>query len=225
MNSDPLKKAFSRVKEDIFTLQSQISELAREIRELKRTLSPTDKPTDRPTHPNLIQTEAPISPTNPQENDPKTPISSISTGNGGVPTDRQTNQQTDRHIQKFAQSPIIIKDNDKISEIERVSEIVSSFDSLKKDLRQKLKKLTSQEMLVFSTVYQLSEEGLTVDYPLLANKLSLTESSIRDYVLKLIKKGVPLEKSKENNKKITLTIPQDFKRIASLSTIISLREL
>jgi len=42
---------------------------------------------------------------------------------------------------------------------------------------------------------------------------------------KIIKKGVPVVKSKENNKKVTLSIPPEFKKMASLQSIISLREL
>ncbi len=80
-------------------------------------------------------------------------------------------------------------------------------------------------MLVFSTIYQLEEQGFIVDYPLLASKLSLSESSIRDYTLKIIKKGIPLLKNKENNKKITLSISLDLKKIASLNTILQLREI
>jgi len=114
---------------------------------------------------------------------------------------------------------------DPLSKIQKVSDILNSLDSIKKDLRSKFKKLTSQEMLIFSAIYQLDEQGFSVDYPILAKKTSLTESSIRDYVQKLIKKGIPVDKTKENNKRITLSIPQDFKKIASLQTIISLREL
>ena len=80
-------------------------------------------------------------------------------------------------------------------------------------------------MEVFSTVYQLEEQGFTVDYPLLAQKLSLTESSIRDYIQKLIKKGTPIVKTKENNKRILIQISPDLKKIASLSAIYQLRDL
>jgi hypothetical protein len=67
--------------------------------------------------------------------------------------------------------------------------------------------------------------GFSVDYPSISQKLSLSESSIRDYVLKLAKKGIPIEKSKENNKKIYLKIEENFKKLASLQTILQLREL
>ena len=80
-------------------------------------------------------------------------------------------------------------------------------------------------MAVFSAIYTFEEQGFVVDYSLISQKLGLSESSIRDYVHKIIKKGIPLLKSKENNKKVALSISQDLKKIASLQTILNLRKL
>jgi len=104
-------------------------------------------------------------------------------------------------------------------------EILESLDSLKKEVRFKFKQLTNQEMLIYSTIYQLEEQSIEVEYTLISEKLNLSESSVRDYIGKIIKKGVPLDKIKRDNKKIILSIPQDLKKIASLNTIIQLREL
>ena len=115
--------------------------------------------------------------------------------------------------------------SDKISHLEQVSQVLSSLDDIKKELRVKFKHLTSQEMLVFSSIYQLEEQGFIVDYSLLSQKLALSEISIRDYIRKLIKKGIPIDKSKEDNKKVQLFISPNLKKIASLSTILSLKAL
>jgi Mn-dependent DtxR family transcriptional regulator len=80
-------------------------------------------------------------------------------------------------------------------------------------------------MVVFSALYQAEEEEGYADYRTLAQKLKLTESSIRDYVGRLIKKGIPVEKIKINNKNIQLILSPNLKKIASLSTILQLREL
>lgn len=247
-NQHKIKEAFLKVKKDIFSLYTEISSLRTEIKEIKRILEQTDKPTDRQlpvlstlnnpsisaaiqTNHSTLQAPTKIQQTQVQSEtpteDPKVKNFVISIGNEGVPTDRQTNQQTDTRALKFALIKDLptLKKEDKISHIQKVSEIVNSLDSLKKDLRSIFKRLTPQEMQVYSTIYQLSDEGFTVDYPLLASKTSLSESSIRDYILKLTKKGAPLGKNKENNKRVVLSIPQDFKKVASLSTIISLREL
>ena len=109
--------------------------------------------------------------------------------------------------------------------MEEVSKLLNSLDDIKKDLRHKIKRLTNQEMEVFSTIYELEEKGFTVDYSLIAEHLSLTESSIRDYIQRLLRKGIPIGKTKENNKRILLYIPNDFKKIATMQTILQLREL
>jgi hypothetical protein len=149
------------------------------------------------------------------------PKTSVSTGNEGVPTDRQTDSQADRQTLR----QINIDDKPSINQLEKASEILSSLDSLKKEVRLKFKRLTSQEMQVFSMLYSLEDQGIIVDYSLLSLKLQLSESSIRDYISKIQKKGIPILKEKLNNKKILLHISLDLKKIASLNTILSLRNI
>jgi len=141
----------------------------------------------------------------------------FSTGNRGVPTDRQTDRQTDTWHEKGGISPK--------NPIENASEILESLDNLKKEIRLKFKRLTEQEILIFSTIYQQEEEIGYSDYKSVSRTLNLTESSIRDYVGRLIKKGIPVEKNKINNKTIHLNISQNLRKIAPLSTILKLREL
>src|SRR3989344_5534132 len=210
---DPIKEAFQRAKQDIQSLKSEIHELKTALEELKISLQ-TDKPTDR--HTISLQNQEKSQQTdiktptiqhiNPTQNlnEPlkqplyslKSPNTTISTGNEGVPTDRQTD----------------------------VAGILTTLNIYKNELAQKIRALTQQEFLVYTTIVQLEEEGCIVDYPLIATKLKLTESSIRDYTLKLLKKGVPLIKTKENNKKIYLSIPSDIKRIITLQNLMLLRE-
>jgi predicted transcriptional regulator len=219
MDEERLKDAFRRVKEDISNLTYQIELLTNEIYEIKRTSLQkimSDRQTDRQKNQTVPQEVEGLKLSN----------SKVSIGNQGVQTDKQTNRQTDKQSKKFALSSDSSNQvEDKVSRIDKVAEVLDSLDSLKKDLRSKFKKLTTQEMIVFSTLYQLSEEGFTVDYPLVASKTNLSESSIRDYVQKLIRKGIPVDKKKENNKKVVLSIPLEFKRMASLQTILSLREI
>jgi len=74
-------------------------------------------------------------------------------------------------------------------------------------------------------MYQLDEETGHSTYKSVSEKLGLTESSIRDYVSRLINKGIPVEKNKINNKNIHLSISKNLKKIASLDTILQLRGL
>lgn len=223
MEENKLKEAFQKVKHDIDLLKNTIFELREEISDLQNDLKqikdykknfeiPSTQPSenfdrfdtsfDTSTHPSTQNSYfRPL----------KDQISSISTGNKGVPTDRQTNQQTDRHI--------------KIDSINNAAEILESLDTVKKELRLKFKRLTDQELIIFSTIYQLDEENGFSDYKSIADRLSLTESSIRDYVGRLIKKGIPVEKKKINNKAVQLSVSGNLKKIAPLSTILHLREL
>jgi len=142
----------------------------------------------------------------------------ISTRNGGVPTDKQTNRQTD----------ILHKKKDFLEnsfEIDQATSILDSLDNLKKEVRLKFKKLTDQEMAIFSAIYQIEEEKGYAEYKSLAERLHLTESSIRDYVRRLLLKGIPLIKEKTNNKEVLLHISQNLRKLTNLGTLIRLREL
>jgi hypothetical protein len=229
---DQIKAAFQKVKEDMDSMREEIDVLKQFLYENNQKLTQFEEaiqdltfqitqlnlkeianpPISNPAHPS----QNPSIPTdNPAHNIPfealKPQNSGISTGNGGVPADRQTNQQTDQHIETPSFGEAL--------------DILSSLDNLKKEVRNKFKRITDQEFLVFSTIYQLSEEAGYVDYRTLSQKLNLTESSIRDYIGRLIKKGIPVEKTRINNKIIQLSISEKLKKIAPLPTIFQLRAL
>lgn len=227
-----IKEAFSKAKQDIQELRIQLADLSSQIFELKSLILQSDRQTNQQTDTSLNPTLQHINPThnlNELFNMPqyalKSPISNVSIGNSGVPTDRQTNQQTDRHIILPKKIGLKAENNSSIDNLVRVSEVLDSLDEIKKELRKQFKHLTNQEMLVFSTIYQLEEEGFSVDYSLISKKLSLSESSIRDYVLKIIKKGISITKTKIDNKKIVLSISPALKSMASLKTILNLRAI
>jgi DNA-binding MarR family transcriptional regulator len=244
-NQDPIKDAFSRAKQDIQYLKEQLALLANEMLDLKSLIEQlkvqqTDRQSSIQSSNEQISPQldegAVLSPDFPTQTTPnqsyltehfdnptddypykrlKPHIYKISIGNDGVPTNRQTDKQTNTNP------------NTSTGDIEfnKIPELLNSLDTIKKELRNKFKRLTKQEMLVFSTIYQLEEENFDVDYSLIAKKLSLSESSIRDYIQRMVKKGIPLDKIRENNKKIYLKISTDLKQIASLNTIIQLREI
>jgi hypothetical protein len=244
MDQDKIKDAFTKVKEDISELKHQLSNLSQEIYHLNLLLNEinmnkSNKPTNQPTLNQQTPLKYQFNPTdrlNEPSNYPlealKSPNMGFSTGNRGVPTNRQTNQQTDRHIPFTAKNEekthFNSQDKDQNNSIDRlqlISQTLESLDSIKKELRHQFKHLTAQEMLVFSTIYQLEDEGFIVDYPLIAGKLSLSESSIRDYVIKINKKHQLISKVKQNNKKVILKIPSELRQLASLQTLLTLREL
>ena len=222
---DPVKDAFGKVRQDIESLRQDLNLLVEEIIILKEAIKsmssfpiPLIRGEEPPHNPNNFNLSSNIPTDNPTHNYPFKPLkphfSDISIGNKGVPTDKQTNrQQTIQHIEN-TKTPI-----------ESAVEILNSLDNVRKEIRLKFKRLTEQEWLVFSTLYQLEEELGFANYRTISGKLGLTESSIRDYIGRLIKKGVPVEKNKLNNKNIRLSVSENLKKIAPLTAIIKLREI
>jgi DNA-binding MarR family transcriptional regulator len=225
---DQIKSAFQKVKQDMDSMKEEIDILKQFLSETTLTLSEINNTIKDLTlqiskistkEALSIPTNNPQNPTyptnNPTDNIPFKPLKSqniaFSTGNEGVPTNRQTDKQTNQQTEKTYFGDAL--------------EILNSLDNIKKEIRNKFKRITDQEFLVFSTIYQMAEETEYVDYKSLSQKLNLTESSIRDYVGRLIKKGIPVEKTKINNKMIQLSISEKLKKIAPLPVIFQLREL
>ena len=230
-----------KICEIMINLEKKVTETHKSEQKPNPTLQHINQttPTHNPTH------DLPL-------NDLKDQNKTLSNGNEGVPTDRQTDRQTDKRRentrplnenntyntpQSIREIPLKLNQNIKNIEknqdfsyldenpIDGAAKILDSLDGIKKEIRLKFKRLTNQEMLVFSTLYQLEEAKGETDYKVLAKRLSLTESSVRDYIGRLIKKGIPVEKKRINNKTILLSVSSNLKRITSLSTIIQLRDL
>ncbi len=226
---DEIKKAFQRVREDMEYLNQQISNLALnlaqtqdELEKIKAILVDFSQ-SNTSTHRQEKETFDTNTSTHNTDFKPlKAQNLGISIGNGGVSTDRQTDRQTNRHTMISSGTPVF--EGEKPS-VEDVSNLLESLDSIKREIRLKFKKITEQEMLVFSAIYQIEEEKGYADYKTIALKANLTESSIRDYVGRLINKGIPVDKLKVNNKYIQLRISPNLKKIASLQTILSLRDI
>lgn len=207
---DPIKEAFLKIKEEVLLLKNEINILNDKINKIQTTpthnhlISPqqTNKPTHSQTTPTHNQ---PIQP-------PYTPNIPVSIGNEGVPTNTPTDIQTHQQTQN--------------TDFKEANNILESLDIIKKGIRLKFKRLTPQEMLVFSTLYTLEDqENIEITYKIIATQLNLSESSIRDYINKLINKGIPIEKTRKNNKTILLKISKDLKKIATLATIQTLKKL
>ncbi len=234
-----IKSAFENVKKDIFTLGNEVSELRKDFIEIKSLVKYLDDSINDLKLQQITSTQAFTSTHNPDSS--THPVTSTDTstvpkeveglsypnldssiGNGGASTDRQTIRQTDNSTH-FTHNTVPKSVDQHISE---ASEILEDLDSLKKEIRLKFKQMTTQEMLVFSTVYQLEEQGeIDIDYKKLALKLGLSQSSIRDYIQRITNKGIPIHKTKLNNKKISISISPELKKIASLNTILTLREI
>ncbi|MBA7603433.1 hypothetical protein ES703_10543 [subsurface metagenome] len=231
---DEIKQAFQKVKTDIDFLFQELNNIKAELDKTQREMTKicqileqiNEKILEKPQKTTSTQPfEKPTVSTHPSTHD--RPLEALkpqniafSTGNQGVPTDKQTDKQTDNKHEIELKTKEIMENS-----IDNAAKILDSLDSIKKEIRLKFKRLTEQELLVFSTLYQIDEEAGPTDYKTIAKKLGLTESSIRDYIGRLIKKGIPVDKKRINNKIIQLSISQNLKKIASLPTILQLRDL
>jgi hypothetical protein len=247
-----LTNELSQTRQEISNIQRELQDLIESFNAFRLNFLINSVPTHTPTDTSQNQTN-PVNPTHtptvPLEvKGLKYPNFELSMRNVGVPTDRQTDQQTVQQtdlpteieveqsiinqnylsqtsVSSGVDYPPKFSSNAKNS-FSKASEILDSLDVLKKEIRLKFKGITQQEMLVFSSIYQLEErfsEG--VEYRQIAIKLGLSESSIRDYVQKIISKGIPILKTRLNNKKILLSISPELKKVATLDTLIRLREI
>ncbi len=240
-----IKRSFENVKKDISDLSIELTELKYQLNEIQIQINefisifnsflinsskiPQSIPiyeSDNSTYNFDRQTDTSTVPLEIQGL--KTQNLDISSGNKGVSTDRQTLRQTDKHTD-FNLNLLKndeIKTNSIDKTIQKAANILESFGSIQSEIKSKFKSMTPQEVLVFSIIYELEEENPSnVTYSLIANKLNLSQSSIRDYVQRIISKGIPIIKHKVNNKKVCLGISSDLKKIASLNSILRIREL
>ena len=228
---DHIREAFQKVKNNIDVLSHELGSLKSDLEETRQEMIKICGIMER-INEKIAQKEQKINSTHKHLNPAyqthtsthdlplealKPQNMAISTGNQGVSTDRQTDRQTDNEQGNISKQKEI--------SIDDAAKILDSLDNIKKEIRLKFKRLTDQEILIFSTLYQLDDEAGHTDYKTLAVKLNLTESSIRDYVSRLIKKGIPVEKKKINNKTIHLSVSGNLKKIATLSTILKLRDI
>ncbi len=167
----------------------------------------------------------------------------FSIGNEGASTDRQ--QTDNRHVNTQTQgfqgkTTILGSEKEDYNPLQKIIEKfaqpskeepkegleqeIASLEESAREIKKNFEKLTSQEFKVFVMLANLEEKHGFADYQGLACSLNLTESSIRDYIQRLIRKGIPVEKIKENNKNISLTISKRLKKVVSLPTILNFRK-
>jgi len=216
MDSEKIRASFEKVKKDMDFLTEQIIMLKSELEEIKRIKTnfrqessignegvPTDRQTDTPTSnrfSSLVDERfSPVFQT---------------------PTDTPTHTPTD-----VRQSDTKIRQSDTYSDTPKYAEksITEIVNSLKNDLKTRFKSLTNQEFHIFSVLFTVDKTQKTASYRDLADKTGLSESSIREHIQKIIKKGIPITKEKLNNKIIVLKIPEEIRNLATLDNLLRIR--
>jgi hypothetical protein len=238
-----LQNSFQKIKEEMNALNEEISFLKKQLSQTNKSLNYLNQYLSK--HLSLSSTSISTSTTdnqqivknpaqNPSYNLEVSPKSPVSIGNEGVPADSQ--QTVSRHIlsENELKSPSLSttpsSSTNRVEPVDKtknslnldISNLSTILEDLKKELKQKFKNLTNQELLIFSLIYTLNEEKSEVTYKDISIKANLTESSVRDYISRLEHKGIPLIKEKKNNKMVVLKIPEELKHISTLDNLTKL---
>lgn len=188
-DENKLREAFMKIKKDIVYIFQELGMIKKEITQLKLHSNRYPTQTQYPTD---IPTQDLRNYSLIQQN------FHSSIGSVGVPTDSQQTVNSQSNILK------------------RTFDNLDMIRNIKQELKEKFKKLTKQEFLIFSILYTLEEELKAVTYKDIAERAGLAESSIRDYISRLEKKGLPITKEKINNRMIVLKIPKELKEITKI---------
>lgn len=84
--------------------------------------------------------------------------------------------------------------------------------------------LTDREFSVFIAIYELGKEQGYTTYSHLAQKLNLTDSPIRHSILRLIEKGLPVERERVLNGKVSLFIKEGVLGPSLIARFMHLRQ-
>ncbi|MDD4877493.1 MAG: hypothetical protein PHO02_00470 [Candidatus Nanoarchaeia archaeon] len=82
--------------------------------------------------------------------------------------------------------------------------------------------LSKQELRTFLTIYELEDGKNSVSYVDVAKKLNLTEGCVRTYISSLMKKGIPVEKVKLNNKTVVLHVSKEFMELNLKNELVAI---
>jgi len=99
---------------------------------------------------------------------------------------------------------------------------LTSFENFRQ-VEEVFKSLTKQEFLTFMTLYQLEDDlNRNLTYSELSKYLKLSEGCIRTYLSQMIKKGLPIVKTRHNNKLILLGVNSHFRDLGFKTKLFNL---
>lgn len=193
-DSDTIKEAFMRVKEDIKRLEHELEETKKANSEQKKLISNLNEKLGI-----LLASDRTL--------DLKIPdLEESSTGNKGVLSTSTVSTVTASTT--FRQSLDSSFDNPIAADIKK------KFSTL-------TEREFAVFVAIYQLEEEI--EG-AVTYADIARKLSLSRSSVRDHVGELILKNSPIVKLAAGDRKVSLSIKKDFRDLNLLSQILSFRE-
>ncbi len=101
--------------------------------------------------------------------------------------------------------------------------LTSLLSGLKEELTKTLTSLTDREISTLLAIYDIESEGLDVSYSHLAQKLKLSENTIRVIIMSLLNKNAPVTKERYFNRKVFLSLNKEFKELNLLQKLLVIR--
>lgn len=207
MKEEKLRRSFLKIRQEMNQLNQDIQEIKQYLWDLNEYLS-------NPAHQQHSSTQT-------QKIEGIKAQIPISIGNHGVPADSQQTFDTSKIAQIQGNQEENLEQTTKKLTLKQIKNIV---ENLTTELKLKFKSLSKQEFFIFSMIYNLDMQGQKPDYKSIAIRANLTESSVRDYISRLIHKGIPLKKEKINNKQVIISVPDELKNIATLDNLTKISQ-
>lgn len=195
IDEERVKTAFSLVKKDIEILKKEILDQKEGILEIKKEIK-------------LILTSI-------SEKKEDTNFLKSSIGNKGVVNSQQ-------------QSTTVNNQQSTINQPKKrgfdTSGLQGALQDVDHAIAQKLQNLTDREFSMFVAIVENESEGLESTYTSLADRLGLSESTIRGVANRILTKGLPIVKTRFLHRKSSLTLSPDLKDVYTLKKLLFLRQ-
>jgi len=218
VNLVSIKGSFKRIKEEINNSNAKITSLEDQIRKINYKLDTLLEQKNK----NLSKKSLDFSKFEGLEA-PNVQINKSSTGNEGVLRRQSDDKETTIRRQRDDNQTIKSRqyDNKTIKKLDNFYDI----KTYKKELESRFLSLTDAQFRVFMAIYRIEERSNnSVTYAEIASELTLSQSSIRDYVSDLLLRKIPLTKHSSPNRKVFLSVQKEFKNLNILENLHALRE-
>ncbi len=217
-----VKEAFTRARGDIKHISTELDVLKQALLQQNQALAALNKKISAL----LVEKTAKTAPF--EERDglgPIEPFFLVSTGNDEIgpktPSEDLFELESAPETKQISTGHQAVKQVQK-TEIKQAEPSKTDFKRYKRSLNISFKHLSKQELKAFLSIYQLEDDQIEATYSSIADKMELSEACIRGYVANLLKKGVPIVKSKINNKIAVFHIDREFKELNLKKKIIAL---
>ena len=234
MADDPIKIAFSRVKEDILSIKNQLKELENSLKiqkEETNEILPKINEVSRL----LEELKSKVSIGNEGVNQSINHLINQSINhqsiNQSINNEKQLKMPLKGNIIQFEDTDITPEKGSNQSPINQSinhlinQSIIHPQNSLKlatESINKVFLTLTKQELKLFLTIYQLEEEAVNPTYKNISLRMQLSEHCVRSHVSSLLKKNIPIIKSHFNNRINVLSVNKDFKALNLKNKLINL---